>query len=323
MRRFVPAIAVLAAAGCGYVGEPQPPLANIPARVTDLTAVQRGARLIVQFTAPQLTTEGVTLKPAPELDLRLGPPGEPFQEDNWAAGARKANNGTIEKGAARYEIPTAEWTGKEIVAGVRAIGANGKKSGWSNFVVIPVIAAPETPARLQAENTAAGVQLTWQASGSEFRVLRKYSGESYRLLATVPQPPWIDSTTQYGESYTYEVQTVVKLAENRLAESELSSEVSITPQDRFPPAVPGGLRVLEGPASVELSWDANTEPDFTGYRVYRATSDGQFLRIAEVGLPSYSDRAAGHGNAYRYAVSAVDRVGNESARSAPVEITLQ
>jgi len=57
MRRFLTALAAVLS-GCGYVAGPLPPLANIPARVTDLAAVQRGGKLIVQFTVPQLTTEG-------------------------------------------------------------------------------------------------------------------------------------------------------------------------------------------------------------------------------------------------------------------------
>ena len=43
MRRWLVAAAAAALlAGCGYIGDPLPPLLNIPARVTDLTAVQRG-----------------------------------------------------------------------------------------------------------------------------------------------------------------------------------------------------------------------------------------------------------------------------------------
>ena len=60
-------------AGCGYEGSPLPPLANVPGRVTDLSATQRGTRLLVQFTPPQLTTEGFPVKPPLDLDVRLGP----------------------------------------------------------------------------------------------------------------------------------------------------------------------------------------------------------------------------------------------------------
>src|SRR5690348_13255645 len=35
MRKLVPALAVAMAAGCGYTGDPLPPLANVPAPVTE------------------------------------------------------------------------------------------------------------------------------------------------------------------------------------------------------------------------------------------------------------------------------------------------
>jgi hypothetical protein len=59
-------------AGCGYVGDPLPPLANVPGKIADLAAVQRGARLIVHFTPPAQTTEGFAIKTPLRLDLRVG-----------------------------------------------------------------------------------------------------------------------------------------------------------------------------------------------------------------------------------------------------------
>jgi fibronectin type 3 domain-containing protein len=37
-------------------------------------------------------------------------------------------------------------------------------------------------------------------------------------------------------------------------------------------------------------------------------------------LPAYSDHGVEHGKTYRYEVSAIDQKGNESARSAAVEV---
>ena len=323
MRKFLPALAALAAVGCGYVGEPLAPLANIPGRVTDLTATQRGARLIVQFTVPQLTTEGIVIKEPLQLDLRAGLGGEPFQEERWAAGARKLPAGPVENGRARYEIPAAEWTGREVVLGVRATGSNAKQSGWSNFVMIPVVAPPETPTGVRAENTIEGVRLTWRASGSEFRVFRRTGDATYAPVADVPPPPWTDSSTQFGQRYSYQVQTIVKPGASREAESELSAEISITPQDTFPPAAPAGLRAAEAPNSIELSWERNTEPDLAGYRVYRTAPGGPPQKIADVDIPTYSDRNIEHGKTYRYEVTAIDRTGNESPHSVPAEVAFQ
>jgi fibronectin type 3 domain-containing protein len=43
--------------------------------------------------------------------------------------------------------------------------------------------------------------------------------------------------------------------------------------------------------------------------------------LAETGeSPSYSDRAMKSGTTYRYAVTAFDKLGNESEKSAPVTV---
>src|SRR5579885_3098954 len=75
----------LALAGCGYIGDPLPPLLNIPARVNDLAAVQRGGKLIVQFTLPRVTTEGSLIKGDIRAELHGGTADQPFQADAWAA----------------------------------------------------------------------------------------------------------------------------------------------------------------------------------------------------------------------------------------------
>jgi hypothetical protein len=324
MRRIVPALAAVLAAGCGYSGNPLPPLANIPARVADLTVIQQGDRIVARFTLPKVTTEGMAIKGGLKLDLRIGPAPDPFQEDMWAAGAMPVAPGVVENGAASYQIPSAGWTGKEVVLGVRVSGTNRKESGWSNLVVAQVVAPLETPVDVRADNTTQGAQLTWRAAGTDFRIFRRSGSEAFAAIAEAPQPPWTDTTTEFGKTYAYRVQTIAKLANNREAESDLSVEVSITPEDKFPPAVPTGLRATATPNSIELTWDSNTEPDFAGYRVYRASADGPFEKVADTStLPAYSDRAVEPGKTYRYAISGVDQAGNESMRSSAVEAMME
>ena len=119
------------------------------------------------------------------------------------------------------------------------------------------------------------------------------------------------------------VQRIVKLGGNKEAESDPSEEGGGTPEDTFPPAAPSGLRAAAAPNSVELSWERQEEPDLAGYRIYRALAGGAFERLAEVSqVPSYSDHAVEHGKTYRYAITAFDQSGNESARSAAMEAAL-
>lgn len=332
MLRTLPALAAAAllTTGCGYVGEPLPPLANIPARVKDLAAVQRGSRIMVQFTIPIQTTEAMPIKNPVKLDLRIGTGIEPFRAGDWAAHARQVAplpETAAGAGLAHYAIPAAEWTGKETILAVRVIGANGKEAGWSSFVILPVVPPPDQPIDVTPTATADGVRLTWRARGGNYRIFRKAQGEDFTPVATVQQPQWTDANADFGKPYTYQVQTVVKLGNNKEAESDLSAEAFITPVDQFPPAPPSGLRPSAAVNSIELAWDRNNESDLAGYRIYRTTvtalAAAPLEKLADIGqIPSYSDRNVEHGKTYRYALSAIDRAGNESPKTPPVELLL-
>src|SRR5207245_8889677 len=96
----------------------------------------------------------------------------------------------------------------------------------------------------------------------------------------------------------------------------------VTPEVGCPPAVPAGLNAIAATQNIELVLDRNTEPDMALYRLYRAAGDGKLEKIADIAeTPSYSDRKVESGKHYRYAVTAVDRAGNESKQSEPAEIT--
>jgi hypothetical protein len=330
MRRISAALAaavLLLYAGCGYVGGPLKPLANVPAKVTDLAAVQRGAVIIVHFPVPQLTTEAQPISKPMKLDLRIGTTPEPFNSAQWLDHAKPLTGITVNQGIATLEIPIAEWTGKLAILGVRVVSANGKDAGWSNYQAIHVVPAPQVPVNLKLDNRAEGVHMSWSGSGNQFRIVRRGSpDEAWAVVATLDSHEWTDTSTEFGKLYFYEMQSLVDVGDHKFAESDFTAPGDITPIDVFPPAVPTGLRADVAPASIELVWDRNTEPDLAGYRIYRSTGDGPFEKLAESNeIPNYSDRAVEHGKTYHYAITAFDRSTppNESARSGAVKTTFQ
>ena len=313
-------------AGCGYVGEPLPPALNIPEKIDDLSVIEHGDRIVLEFTLPQRTTESLPLKGVGEVDLRAGSMGgRAFDVNVWASEAKRIP-ATGQPGVpVRVETPARDWIGQEVIFGARVSNQRGRMSDWSNLVVVGIIAPLQPPAALQAVAVAQGVRIAWRdeqaAQGLASRVLRKAPGEEQaEQAARVEAREWIDTSTEYGKSYEYSVQAVAKTGDKE-AESEIAGPVRITPLDTFPPAVPSGLAAIPGIGTIELAWDRNTEPDFRGYRIYRALEGAAFERIADlIEAPSYSDRAVESGRKYRYQVSAVDQAGNESGRSAAVEI---
>jgi hypothetical protein len=82
-------------AGCGSVGEPLYPALNIPQRITDLVAVERGDNIYIYFTIPPLTTEGLAVRSIVSLDLRVGAnPASGFNVDQWRATAKRIDTPT-------------------------------------------------------------------------------------------------------------------------------------------------------------------------------------------------------------------------------------
>ena len=101
--------------------------------------------------------------------------------------------------------------------------------------------------------------------------------------------------------------TVLDKAGNRS-----TAEVQVT-VDTHPPAPPLQLAVQVDHRDAHLSWHAGAEPDLAGYRLYR---DGVRITPAPVSGSSYVDAGLTEG-VYTYTVTAVDRAGLESQRSAP------
>ena len=307
----------LGCVSCGYIGDPLPPALNIAAPVTDLRVLESGDQLTVDFTIPELTTDGLVLKRLGTVELRIGPGSTPFDTNRWAEAAQTIPLPATEPGKVHAEILVSEWIGKDVVAGVRVINTKGRASRWSNLVPLRVIQPLATPAEVTVISDPKGARVTWKSPEHSFRVFRKGPNEKEPALAgNAGSPDYTDTTAQYGTAYTYRVQAVRDGAESRL-----SAPVEFTPRDEFPPAVPTGLNAIAGIGSIELAWDPNTDSDLRGYRVYRAAEGGAFERISElIDAPAYSDHKIEAGRKNRYTVSAVDQAGNESKQSTAVEV---
>jgi hypothetical protein len=308
--------------GCGYIGEPLYPLLNIPSRVTDLAAVQRGSAIIFRFTLPVLTTEG-KLARIGQVEVRAGESGQgAFDTNEWVARSKRIDVDFDQQKHILSETPAAPWVGKDLVLAVKVSGVNKRDAGWSNLAIVNVVAPLTAPTGVEVAAVAEGVRVSWQGPAGRYRVFRRVEqDQAVSLMTTVEANQWLDTTTEYGKQYHYIVQAVQKTGSGEV-ESEISKEATVTPIDEFPPAVPKGLNAIAAAENIELVWERNTEPDLAGYRLYRAVGDGKLEKIADIqNTPSYSDRKLESGKRYRYAVSAVDRLGNESKLSEPVEAT--
>lgn len=326
--RLAPLAPVLWLAGCGYVGDPMPPALNLPQSVADLRAVERGGKLVLDFTIPPQTTENLPLKRVTGVELRAwAGDGQPYSQERMLANSQAIPAVTDKPGPVVAETPAAPWVGKEVFVLVRSFGPKHKPSGWSNLAMVRVVEPLEAPSAgdLAAEAVTDGVRVRWKYPALpdlSFRIYRAADKDAEREQVDVATASeWLDRTAEYGKDYRYWVQAV-RRAGNSDAESDVTGPAAIRPEDKFPPSVPKGLNAVPGLNTIELTWDPNPERDLGAYRVYRALASGAFERLEEkVPTPSYSDRKVVSGKQYRYRVSSVDRLGNESEQSAPVEST--
>jgi fibronectin type 3 domain-containing protein len=144
----------------------------------------------------------------------------------------------------------------------------------------------------------------------------------------------LDKEIRIGETYEYRAQRVARVtvgSKTMELAGPLSAPVRVEALDVFPPAVPTGLAAVSTApsagteAAIDLSWQPDTEADLAGYIVYRREGSESWQRISPapplVG-PAFHDALIQPGHTYRYAVTAIDQGGHESARSAEAEETV-
>ena len=253
-------------AGCGYVGNPLPPALDIPSAVVDLRAVEYGGTLVVEFTIPPLTTEGLPLKSLRSVEVFAGPPNTPFNADIWAVSAKRYEIPADAPGPVAFDkIPAGDFASGTIALLVRATGPKGKISSWSNAALLAVGPPLATPAGLRAENVSEGVKLTWRGAGPKYQVFRWIGNAQPAPAAETDQPEYLDTSAQYGTEYRYMVQAI----EGESRQSIVSETATITPKDIFPPAVPSDVTAAAGTNTIELTWTRNTEAGIHGLELER------------------------------------------------------
>ena len=352
---------MLLEASCGAPAEPQPSHPVVPAAVTDLAARQRGDGGLLTFTPPAKNVEGERLASPPSMEILRGfaPAGAQTPAsgslsivytvsgqvlDTYLAGDRVEFQDPIKP----EEI--AQHSGERMFYVVRGRVSKRAASHDSNAASFLLRPAPTPVADVRATVVEAGVELRWEppttVSGGApltslggYRIYRAEAGSGApgaperrppEIAGLSPSPNYLDEKIEWGKTYVYTVRSVAQYGAEAVESGE-SRAVEVTPKDIFPPAPPLDLVAVyvpsagATPAAVELSWAISPEADAAGYNVYRAgegQEKPQRVTPALLPTPAFRDTPVVPGAEYTYAVTAVDRAGNESQPSKSVLIRI-
>lgn len=213
------------------------------------------------------------------------------------------------------------------------------RSEYSNLATIVPLPVSAPPKALTAQARAEGVVLTWAVPTTSvtqdppiiagYHIYRSAAGETVPPDLVTPVNTGIVTGTTYTDvppygEHEYRVSAVAATGPP-LLQSDLSMPARATFKDLIPPPVPGSLTPLVETKAVRLIWPPVEAADLAGYRIYRAEGIGHGTAIRDIGtIPidggkiftdtGYLDRSVDLGIAYRYAVTAVDKSGNESEK---------
>jgi hypothetical protein len=241
--------------------------------------------------------------------------------------------------------------GSSMAYMVRTRAVKARASDDSNIFAARIFPPPEAPRDLRVSVTEAAIVVGWaessRPSGATSGGYRVYRAEIESGQEPAPQDlsqvklkspiglagpssstEFSDSHFEFGKTYFYTIRSVAQFGADSV-ESADAAPVIITPRATFPPAAPRGLESAiipatpQAPAYVELSWAISSEGDLAGYYVYRSDSEdtpGERINSEILPSPAFRDISVVPGRRYFYRVSAVDRAGNESPKSSPVQV---
>lgn len=292
---------------CGKVGDPQPPFIRIPVPVEDLNAAQAGSTVVLTWTNPARNIDGSAATDLARVHIQSG--------ERAIATINVTEPGKPQS----YDVPMASGISSAFHVVVET--SRGKMSKNSNVVSITAVDVPGRIADLHAVVDQHRITLTWSKPLDHAELADMY----VVTRMDIPAEPETVSDTHYADSrypkvtrVTYQV-TAIRRIDSRTVTGLPSEPYAVSVEDKTPPQTPTGLDVIQSDGTGYLTWEANSEGDLVGYRVFRSDSAVGDFKLVSPGVivrntfvdPNYKPGSY-------YSVSAVDEYMNESTRSAAV-----
>ena len=350
----------LVLSGCGTPGAPLAPSLNLPDTVNDLAATRTGDRVTLTWKMPRKNTDKLLLKS--DIPVRVcrkqssGPcvavPGNLLLAPNAAGAFTETLPPDLSAGSPRsltYCVELLNRNGRSAGVSNAAVVLAGEAplpvDNLTATVIKTGVVLRWTPAGQEQSLGAVRLHRTLLTPSaakpkSEPGVMAPVPEPIEQSLLVEPSPDpaqsnrALDKAIRFGETYEYRAQRVARVpVDGKTLElaGALSAPIRVESLDIFPPTVPVGLAAVAtlGQAATEtaidLSWQPVTDSKLAGYAVYRHEADTPWQRISPaqpIVPPGFHDAHVKPGHSYRYAVTAIDQAGHESARSAETEETV-
>lgn len=348
---LIPSFFVLFSFSCGKKGAIQPPVPKIPQKIRSMSVIQRGDRIILQWNNPTAYIDGSPLGDVSEVEIWLLVDSRELANKEREVNLRRFTSEARPIASLKktdfskfqnakddasfeffyfYKLADDDFFSKKFTFSLRVKDRKKRKSGFSDFLqLIPVI-LPVPPRKPRAVAHKDRIEISWDSpagnlDGSFPPRLKGYnvyrSGEEGKDLLInanlIRANKFDDNDFMVGKAYSYFIRA--SATDNPpYFESEDSETVGILVQDTFPPDPPTGLMSIAGENMIALSWNIVKEEDLAGYRVWRREEhEEKFIVLTPHPLweNAFNDTAVEKNKRYYYAITAVDKSGNESQKS--------
>lgn len=343
---FFPLIFLLASVSCGKKGSLQPPLARVPKKIEVFDLIQRGDRVIFDWENPTAYTDGSPLLEVAEVEIgTVRGDKRPMEEREFEQSAewltslkneefsQQGRNEAANRLTYLYKLSAEDLKSEGLTFGLRVKDKKRRKSAFSNFLFIKPEILSIPPQNIKAAVFEDRIELSWSAPEKNFdessparvKGYNIYRLEKEGLLVRlnsglVAEKKYDDRNFLFGNTYRYFVRASVTDTPPFL-ESEDSGVLEVLAKDTFSPAAPSGLVTIATENSISLSWDSNREQDLAGYRVWRRQEgEDEFILLTSKPIRenAFNDTAVEKDRRYYYAITAVDKSGNEGPKSVAV-----
>jgi len=348
---FIPLLLLFSFIFCGRKGPILPPLPQVIQKIEVFEIAQRGEAVFLEWENPTAYIDGSPVSVIVEVEIWLaerakGAAGESAQLslDEFEKKARIL--ATIKKEqfsefqvirdetsirlSYPYMFSGGDFIEKNLTFAIRVIDRRKKKSTFSDLLSIEPKFLSLPPRRVRATVFKDRIEVKWdpaeknidRSSPAYFKGYNIYRAEGdgipRRLNSLlVKEGRYDDKDFLIGSVYRYFVRA--SAAESPpFAESDDSEIIMILARDTFPPAAPIDLVAIAAEDLISLSWETNSEKDLGGYRVWRkgeGEEEYTLLTPKPIRESAYNDTTVKKNKRYYYAITAQDKLGNESPKS--------